>query len=292
MKNISEKSLVSAVNCDEEGYPELLQTIKNRPSQLYYRGNLDLCKTPCLAVVGARKATPYGRWAAYNIARRAAEHGVTIVSGLAAGIDSCGHRGALDARGNTIAVLGCGPDICYPETNRALMSRIAQSGLILSEYPSGSPVLRGRFPARNRIISGLSYAVVIVEAGTGSGSLITAGLALDQGREVFAVPGNIDSIYSAGTNKLIQDGATPLAAVDDILDFLGIRGIESQKKDNVLLGEDEKEIFGLVADNGTVTIDRLCILSGKPPASVGAFVTILEMKGLLQTSMGKIHVAK
>lgn len=292
MKNAKEEMPIREISLKDEGFPELLRAIKNPPSTMYYKGNLNLCDTPCLAVVGARKATPYGKWAAYHIAKRAAEHGVTIVSGMASGIDSCGHMGALDAGGNTIAVLGCGPDICYPRTNRDLMNRISRAGLILSEYPPGSPPLQGQFPARNRIISGLSYGVLVAEASLRSGSLITAGLALDQGREVFAVPGNIDSIYSIGTNKLIQDGAIPLADVDDILDLLGIREIRSSKKHRALLGEDEETILQFVTDYGSVTLDRLCMISGKAPAAVGALVTILEMKGVVRTSMGKIHVAK
>ena len=292
MKNAKEEMPIREISLKDEGFPELLRAIKNPPSTMYYKGNLNLCDTPCLAVVGARKATPYGKWAAYHIAKRAAEHGVTIVSGMASGIDSCGHMGALDAGGNTIAVLGCGPDICYPRTNRDLMNRISRAGLILSEYPPGSPPLQGQFPARNRIISGLSYGVLVAEASLRSGSLITAGLALDQGREVFAVPGNIDSIYSIGTNKLSQDGAIPLADVDDILDLLGIREIRSSKKHRALLGEDEEIILQFVTDYGSVTLDRLCMISGKAPAAVGALVTILEMKGVVRTSMGKIHVAK
>lgn len=292
MKNAKEEKSIREISLGDADYPELLRSIKNPPPTLYYRGNLDLCGTPCLAVVGARKATPYGKWVAYNIAKRAAEHGVTIISGMASGIDSCGHLGALDAGGNTIAVLGCGPDICYPRTNRELMNRIARTGLILSEYPSGSQPLAWQFPARNRIISGLSYGVLVAEASLHSGSLITASLALDQGREVFAVPGNINNIYSIGTNKLIQDGATPLADVDDILDLLGIREMHTQKKHRALLGEDEELLLKFVTDYGSVTLDRLCMLSGKAPATVGALVTILEMKGMVQTSMGKIHVAK
>ncbi|MGI6732784.1 MAG: DNA-processing protein DprA [Anaerovoracaceae bacterium] len=286
------QELIDSVSLDEPRYPELLKQIKNPPLKLYYRGDFDLCNSPCLAVVGARKATPYGKWAAYNISKRAAEHGVTIVSGMASGIDACAHMGALDVEGKTIAVLGCGPDICYPRTNSGLMKRIARLGLILSEYPPGRGPLPGQFPVRNRIISGLSYAVLVVEAGLDSGSLITAGQALDQGREVFAVPGNINSMYSAGTNKLISDGATPLTAVDDILDLLGIRAVRSSKKDNAPLGEDEKALLQLVAEHGVLTMDRLCILSDKPPAVVSSLVTVLEMKGRVQMSMGKIYIAK
>ncbi len=292
MKNVKEEKPIRETSLDDADFPELLRAINNPPSTLYYQGNLQLCDTPCLAIVGARKATPYGKWAAYNIAKRAAEHGVTIISGMASGIDSCGHMGALDAGGNTIAVLGCGPDICYPRTNRELMNKIARTGLILSEYPPGSPPLAWQFPARNRIISGLSYGVLVAEASLRSGSLITASQALDQGREVFAVPGNINNIYSIGTNKLIQDGATPLVEVDDILDLLGIRDVRSSNRHRALLGKDEEVLLQFVTDYGSITLDRLCMLSGRAPATVGALVTILEMKGMVQTSMGKIHVAK
>lgn len=184
-------SEIKNVELDSEDYPPLLRFIKDPPKRLYYSGDLSLCKTLCLAVVGARHGSPYGRWAAYQIARKAAEYGVTIVSGMASGVDSAAHKGALDVRGKTIAVLGCGADICYPKSNLELMQKIRKTGLILSEYPPGSRPLAFQFPLRNRIISGLSRAVVIAEAGLSSGSLITAERAAEQGREVFAVPGNI-----------------------------------------------------------------------------------------------------
>jgi len=290
MAVISKRTEKITINDPE--YPELLKTIENPPRELYYRGNLSICDNPCLAIVGSRKATPYGRWAAYNIAKRVSEHGVTVVSGLASGIDACGHIGALDAGGKTIAVLGCGPDVYYPRTNRDLMKKIGCDGLIITEYPSGTAPVSWQFPARNRIISGLSYGVLVVEADLHSGSLITAGRALEQGREVFAVPGNINCIYSRGTNKLIQDGATPLTEIDDILDFLNIRHIKAKKNDGIHLGKDEENILRVLNENGTVTIDRLCLISGKKPQEVGGIITILEIKGKVKVSMGKIHVAK
>lgn len=273
-------------------YPELLDTIGNPPAKLYYAGDISIVNMPCLAIVGSRKATPYGRWAAFNIAKHAAEHGVVIVSGMATGIDTCGHLGALEGGGKTISVLGCGPDICYPNKNKELMSRIERLGLILSEYPPGRKPAPWQFPARNRIISGLAYAVLVVEADLDSGSLITAGNALEQGREVFAVPGNINSIYSRGTNKLIQDGATPLTSIDDILDLLSIRGNRSYVSKGNQLSEEEKEVLNLIAEYGMLSLDRLCVISQKPPSKIGAIVTILEMKSEIKVSMGKIHVAK
>ncbi|GAB1475654.1 DNA-processing protein DprA [Bacillota bacterium] len=277
---------------DDAEFPGLLKSIADPPSHLYCIGNKALMDSPCLAIVGSRKATPYGKWAAYNIAKLAAEHGVTIVSGMASGIDACAHLGALDAEGCTIAVLGCGPDICYPKTNRNLMDRISRLGLVISEYPPGTEPLAFRFPERNRIISGLSYATAVVEADLDSGSLITASKALEQGREVFAVPGNIDSIFSRGTNRLIQDGATPLTDIEDILELLNIRHCKTKKNEGIPLGEDEKKILKHLKNYGTLTHDRLCILTGKQPSEVGALITILEMKGAVRLSMGKIHVAK
>jgi len=283
---------IKYITISDAYYPELLRLIKDPPEKLYYRGDISLCRNLCLAVVGARKATPYGKWAAYNIAKRAAEHGIVIVSGMAAGIDSCGHRGALEAGGKTIAVLGCGIDICYPSQNKELMERIAAKGLILSEYPPGSPPLTFQFPLRNRIISGLSQGVVIAEASLNSGSLITADCALNQGREVYAVPGNINSIYSIGSNKLIQDGAVPIVVIDDILEAMGITDRKEWKSDKISIRKDEKAILDLIAESGEVSIDYLCRKIEKPPSLVSAMVTVLEMKGRVQTSLGKIYIAK
>lgn len=284
---------ICSLTMDSLDYPNLLRLIKDPPKVLHYIGDISLCnQTVCLAVVGARKSTPYGKWAAYHIAKRAAEHGVTIVSGLASGIDSAGHRGALDAGGKTIAVLGCGIDLCYPKSNADLLEKIKQEGLVLSEYEPGMPPLAFQFPLRNRIISGLSQGVVIAEASLNSGSLITAGYALNQGREVYAVPGNINSVYSIGANKLIQDGATPVVVIDDILQGLGISHHGALQEDWTNLGKDEIRVMQLVQEGGEVTLDSLCRASGKSPSEVGALVTILEMKGRIQTSMGKIFIAK
>lgn len=284
---------ICSLTMDSPDYPNLLRLIKDPPKVLHYIGDISLCnQTVCLAVVGARKSTPYGKWAAYHIAKRAAQHGVTIVSGLASGIDSEGHRGALDAGGKTIAVLGCGIDLCYPKSNADLLEKIKEDGLVLSEYEPGTPALAFQFPLRNRIISGLSQGVVIAEASLNSGSLITAGYALNQGRDVYAVPGNINSIYSIGANKLIQDGAIPVVVVDDVLTGLGIKGKQDNAREKSTLGKDELCIMDLVEKCGEVSLDQLCRTSGKLASEVGALVTILEMKGRIQTSMGKIFIAK
>ena len=283
---------IGQVSIDSAAYPPLLRFIKDPPPILYYTGDLSLCEKLCLAVVGTRNGTPYGRWAAYNIARKAAEHGVVIVSGMAAGADAAAHKGALDCAGKTIAVLGSGPDVCYPKSNRDLWERIACSGLLLSEYPPGTQPIAYHFPQRNRIISGLSRVVVVAEAGLSSGSLITAERAAEQGREVLAVPGNINCIYSIGTNKLIQDGATPLVVIDDIVEVLGIETAGAGAPDLSGLGEDEKEIICLVGGQGEVNADYLCRQTKKPASQIAGILTILEMKGWIRTSMGKIYIAK
>ena len=283
---------VGTISIDSEKYPGLLRFIKNPPQLLYYLGDLSLCETLCLGIVGARRGTPYGRWAAQQLAQKAAEHEVTVVSGMAAGVDSAAHKGALEVGGKTIAVLGSGINVCYPKSNRDLMQKIKKDGLILSEYPPGSPPLAFQFPMRNRIISGLSRAVVVAEAGLSSGSLITAECAAEQGREVFAVPANINSIYSIGTNKLIQDGATPIVVLDDIITGLGIARKCKKTDAFEALGEDEKQLIQGISSQGEVTVDQLCRGTGKSAAEIGAILTILEMKGWVQTSMGKIYIAK
>lgn len=273
-------------------YPALLRSIKDPPKELYFSGNIDLLENDCLAVVGARKATAYGKWAAHTIAKRAAAHGIAVVSGMADGIDSAAHRGAIDGGGGTIAVLGCGIDICYPRSNRELWRNIAEQGLLLSEYSPGTPPMPFRFPLRNRIISGLSEVVVIAEAGLSSGSLITAELAADQGRDVYAVPGNINATASIGGNKLIRDGAIPVVVIDDVLEAMGIREKRRAGSGKSNLGKDEKNLLYSISEEGETTLDRLCKMTGKSASEVNALVTILEMKGELMTSMGKIFIAK
>ena len=188
----------------------------------YKKGQILKTDENAVAIVGTRKASPYGKWTAYRLAGDLAKRGVTVVSGLAYGIDTEAHKGALDHGGRTIAVLGCGLDQCYPKSNARLMQQIERQGAVLSEYPIGMGPVPGNFPARNRIISGLAKGVVVVEAAAKSGALITAEFALEQGREVFAVPGNINSELSEGTNRLIQEGAKLVSCVEDILEELNI----------------------------------------------------------------------
>jgi len=242
-------------------------------------------------VVGSRKTTEYGRWASFTLAQRLAEHGIVVVSGLATGIDTCSHAGALKASGKTIAVLGCGIDLCYPATNRKLKEQIAGTGLILSEYPPGHQAAIYTFPRRNRIISGISEVTVVAAAGLHSGSLITAELAEEQGRAVYTLPGNINNIYHLGSNKLIKDGAIPLVVLDDLLEELGICPIEREEALSKL-SPDEQALVEQLIQEGERTVDQLCKSLAKPTSHVNGLVTVLEMKGILRTSMGKIFVAK
>ena len=212
-----EKAGINIITLQDSLYPPKLLEIYDRPPFLYVKGNLKKDDID-IAIVGSRLASTYGKYTTERISRELALRGVTVVSGMARGIDSAAHQGALTARGRTIAVLGTGLDIIYPPENKKLFAAIGENGAVVSEYPLGTPPLASNFPARNRIISGMSYGVVVVEAGEKSGSLITARLALEQGREVFAVPGTIDSAGSRGTNKLIKQGAKLIENTDDILE--------------------------------------------------------------------------
>ena len=271
-------------------YPDRLREIKDPPERLFYEGDLSILKKKCVSVVGSRTTNAYGKATAEAIARQLANKGVTVISGMARGIDTCAHRGTLDANGKTAAAQGSGLDICYPPENRRLMDEIRASGILLSEYEAGTEVERYNFPQRNRIISGLSDITVVVQARNRSGSLITAELAVEQGREVMAVPGNIDSQYNLGTNKLIKEGATPLIAVSDILEALGENHVdetEARRK----LGPTEYEIYRLLKENGEMSIDEVCIRIGKPPEYINPIIAVMEMKGFTFSDMGKIFLA-
>ena len=215
----AEKLGVKVIPLCSPEYPKLLRHIQNPPIVIYLKGELP--SQPCVAVVGARRCTAYGRKVAYKIACFLAKKGVCTVSGLAYGVDTYAHKGAVECAGKTVAVFGTGVDVVYPKANEPLAERIVKTGgALISEFPLGTQPSRENFPLRNRIVSGLSYAVVVVEAGERSGTSITVGYALEQGRLVFAVPGNIDSEKSKGTNRFIKEGAIPLLSPGDIIEDL------------------------------------------------------------------------
>lgn len=272
-------------------YPAMLKEIKRYPKELYYAGDINILKKRCAAIVGSRNTNQYGRSMAVSIAEKLAENNVTVISGMARGIDTCAHRGALKAGGGTVAVLGCGIDVCYPVENAELKKNIEETGLIISEYPPGTEPLPFMFPQRNRIISGLSEVVVVVQARNDSGALITAELAAEQGREVCAVPGNIDCQYNLGNNKLIKDGAIPLVSTGDILKVLAL-DILDETTAKRMLSDTEMIIFRLLSEHGEMAVDELCRRMKKTPAYVSSIITVMELKGAVSTALGKIFIAK
>ena len=298
-----ERSEIMAIAWDDEEFPERLRQINNSPWMIYLYGRKELLDERCVAVVGARKASEYGKTVAQSVGRRIAATGAVVVSGMAGGVDSWAHRGALDhqgERGNTIAVLAGGVDVCYPKANRKLYAEICRRGLVLSEFRPGVHPRSYYFPMRNRLISGLSEATVVVEAAIGSGSLITAELAMEQGREVYAVPGNIDRIGSVGTNKLIKDGAAILISVEDLIHELyledencvEIGGLIGEESGEEVLGADEKGIVKYLLQNGEANTEQLVRSTGLSASKINGLVTILEMKGIVSTAIGKIFLAK
>lgn len=272
-------------------YPTLLASIKDPPAVLYALGNPDLLDLRAVAVVGSRKASEYGRWTAASLGGLLAGRGVAVVSGLAAGIDAEAHRGALEAGGPTIAVMGCGIDLCYPAANRPLWREIRKRGLILSEYPPGTKAAPYTFPRRNRIISGLCEATVVAGAGLHSGALITAELAADQGRWVYAVPGNINSLFQTGSNQLLREGAIPLTVLADLLEDMGLSQ-SLRPQDLPALSEEESRLLQHLAEQGESTVETLCRLLSRTPPQVNGLLSVLEIKGLLRTSLGKVFLAK
>ena len=272
-------------------YPALLKEIRDYPKELYYIGDPKLLEEKCVSIVGSRKTNQYGRSTAYSFGKALGQRGITVVSGMAVGIDTCAHEGALQEKGNTAAVLACGLDLCYPPRNRELKGKIESAGIVLSEYPPGTAAQRFYFPQRNRIISGLSPLTVVVQAGNRSGALITAELAADQGRDVGAVPGNIDSEYNLGSNKLLREGAFALTGVQDLLEASGV-SVMSEPEAERLLSDEEKQLYFLLCSHGEMSLDQLAFYLKKPVNEVGSLAIVMEMKGIVFSAMGKVFIAK
>jgi DNA processing protein len=273
-------------------YPARLTEIDDAPPVLYVRGELALQDEWAVAVVGTRTVSPYGREATYRLVTDLARRNVTIVSGLARGVDGLAHRAALDAGGRTLAVFACGVDVVYPPEHRRLAAEIAESGAIVSEYAVGTAPEAGNFPARNRIISGLALGTIVVEAGEKSGALITAQRALEQNRDVFAVPGSIFARTSLGTNRLIRDSAAKLVlGADDVLDELQMQFVPQQVEMRRLLPENETEsrLIALLSSD-PLHIDVLTRQSALPAAEVSSALAIMELKGLVRQVGGMQYV--
>ncbi len=314
------------VTISDDTYPPLLKQIDDPPALLYIIGEFPLPDTPSIAIVGSRSPTEYGKTTSQQLSHQLAERDITVVSGFARGIDTCVHRGALEAGGRTIAVFGCGLSIIYPDTNRALAAEITESGALVSEFPMTMPPRGKNFPRRNRVISGLTLGTLVVEASERSGSLITARHAAEQGREVFAVPGQIFSGVSRGTHSLINQGATLINSVDDLLDALpqgytGILGGESpestrqppslkrpakvvrpqpiekrstptpQPKANLNLTPDEQTVLSAI-NADSVHIDEITRVTQLPIGKVSSLLVMLELKGTVQQLPGKQFVKR
>jgi DNA processing protein len=274
-------------------YPRLLAEISGRPSILYVRGTLLPVDDASVAIVGTRRATPYGRQAAELVARELAEAGVTVISGLARGVDGVAHLAALEAGGRTIAVLGSGADVIYPSEHRKLAERIVEAGAIVTEQPPGAKPDAPNFPARNRIISGMALAVVVIEAAMRSGALITATFAGDQGRDVFVIPGSVFSQSSEGTNALMRDGARLVRDGRDVLDDLGLAGdsgvVEAPRQ--LTLDANEERLYRAVSDEAR-HLDELADDVGMPAGLAGAVMLTLELKGLVRNHGAQYYVKR
>ncbi|HUP27417.1 MAG TPA: DNA-processing protein DprA [Chloroflexia bacterium] len=286
---------VKALTWNDDAYPERLKEVDDAPPVLYLLGEIMPADAWAVGVVGTRRATTYGREVTAKLSAGLAEAGVTVVSGLARGIDTVAHLAALDAGGRTIAVLGSGPDVIYPPENRNLARRIVEEGggAIISEYPLGTEPDAVNFPPRNRIISGLSLGIVVVEAGDKSGALITVSFALEQNREVFAVPGPITSRMSDGPNTLLKRGAKCVTSVEDILEELDIRMVSEHVEAVRALPSDptERLLLELLQDSSQ-HVDELTNKSGLPPSTVSAVLTMMELKGMVRHLGGMQYGAR
>ncbi|ATW24549.1 DNA-processing protein DprA [Candidatus Formimonas warabiya] len=284
------KSGAQALTLQDDAYPLLLRNIYDPPYVLFYRGTLPGEGDLCVALVGSRKATAYGRFMAETMAQGLGEKNVWVVSGMARGIDTWGHQGCLKAGGKTLAVLGSGVDVVYPRENRGLYEQIIASGAVLSELPLGTPPLAQHFPARNRIISGLSRGVIVVEAAEKSGSLITVDFALEQGRDVFAVPGPVTSALSKGTHHLIRQGAKLVEKAADVLEeYMDDAAPASARELNLFsFSQTERSILELL-QCGTVHFDVLAEQSGLSASELAALLTLWEIKGLIRQIPGKYY---
>ena len=287
-----EKQGIKILTWEDETYPARLKEIDQPPPVLYVRGEYLPDDLFAVAIVGTRRVTPYGRQIAEELSSFLAANGMTVISGLARGVDAIAHQSTLKAGGRTIAVLGSGVDKIYPPEHRALAGQMMERGALISDYAPGTPPDASNFPPRNRIISGLSLAVVVVEAGETSGALITAEFAAEQGREVFAVPGSILAPQSKGTNRLIQRGAQPLLSASDLMQALNLTRAGEQKAARKVLPTDETEARLLnVLGNEPLHVDEIRNQADLPIEKVSAALALMELKGMVRQVGGMNYVA-
>ena len=307
MGKIAEKFNIRLLSRESEDYPEDLLAINDAPYVLYMRGTSDETGDGFLriGIIGSRRASDYGMKVAYGLGYALAKRGVVVVSGLATGIDSEAHRGAVEAGGKTIAILGCGVNLVYPKDNAQIMVDVMKHGQVISEFPFDTPPYKWNFPQRNRIISGISHGIVVVEAEEVSGTAITAGLALEQGKELFAVPGNINSPTSVGTNRLIKNGATPVTCVNDILEMF--EGFELNEEEPEFVPEikvknsgaevagteeelmPEQIIFEAIRTEA-LTVDEISAKTGIPLPQLSGIMTCMEISGLVDAVPGHKYI--
>lgn len=301
-KQLALKHGVNIITIEDKHYPEFLKEIADAPVCLYYKGNISLLKDDFrLAIVGSRQASVYGRQIAEKFAVQCAERGVTVVSGLARGIDTAAHHGIINVGGKTIAVCGCGLTIVYPPENSQLMNNIARTGLILSEFPLTTQPRPFNFPRRNRLISGISDGVIVVEASQKSGALITADFALEQGKDVYAVPGPIDSPSAKGTNALIQQGAKLVTSIEEVLEEMNFKEIFIQRQFNKHsteklkllqnLSHPQEQVFHHI-DSHPKHMDELSMLCGESNLPLSKILIELEFKQLIKQLPGKFYVIR
>lgn len=289
----------SIINLYDKDYPEALKYISNPPYILFLQGDLSLLKKNSIAIVGSRKATSYGKFCARKFSMDLSRNGITVISGMAKGIDGIAHRTALENHGNTIGVIASGLNINYPQSNRNLYEDMKKShGLIMSEFYFDTPPLKYNFPLRNRIISGLSDGLLVIEAAKSSGTLITAGYAAEQGKTVFAVPGNIDSVFSVGTNMLIKDGAKPVSEIQDILEefeYVNWTNIDhenrvdrNKKEANVNLNEVQSKIMSILQEK-SLTITEISNVIKCDTNDLLSNITLLELQNIIYVENNIIY---
>ncbi len=292
----TEKNNIGLVSYWSKAYPQKLKQIYGAPPMLYYKGdNVFNEPSPSIAIVGSRKSTPYGISLASGIAKELSQCGINVVSGLAKGIDAAAHKAALLGGGITTGVLGCGIDVVYPAGNKELYMQIeASGGMIISEFSPGTAAVSSNFPQRNRIISGICDGVIVVEAARSSGSLITAHYALEQGRDVYAVPGNVNSPQSEGTNDLIRQGARLITCGKDVIEDMYdmLRSMYPAKQDKNLprkLDKDEEAVYNAIS-LGNDTLNSVSQHLNKPVGLISGVISVLEIEGLISCDMGRLYV--
>lgn len=288
---------IKILRAGDTDFPDILTKITDPVEQLFCIGDISLLSKLSMAVVGSRKCSQYGKQSAFNIGEALALNNAVTISGMAIGVDSMAHLGALKKGGGTIAVLGCGVDVCYPKKNKSLYDEICEKGLVVSEYAPGIPPAPWRFPMRNRIIAAIASSVAVIEAGEKSGATITALRAAEIGTDVFALPGNITSLYSVGTNRLIRDGARIITSVDDLMIEAGIFSDKKTVEMNSLeiedlLGTEEKQVYEAISRQEGITVSALCDQLRKSSSAVNGIITVLELKGMIYYELGKIFIAK